>query len=133
MREQARQCILQQAEWSAEIQIVRADGDLTWVRVRGEPVVENGRVTRIRGVMLDIDQTKRTEHSLRQSEERFSRIFQLLPYPMGLTRVSDGTYIDVKPTEAPAHWEPRMSASERDHLLEGWERAVRGVLAAAQG
>jgi glycerol kinase len=40
--------------------------------------------------------------------------------------------LDVKPTEAPAHWEPRMSASERDRLLEGWERAVRGVLAAAQ-
>ena len=95
MRAQARQCILEKIEWSAEIEIVRADGALTWVRVRGEPVVENGRVVSIRGVMLDIDETKRTEQRLRQSEERFLRIFQLLPYPMGLTRCSDGQFVDV--------------------------------------
>ena len=134
MREQARQCILQQAEWSAEIQIVRADGDLTWVRVRGEPVVENGRVTRIRGVMLDIDQTKRTEHSLRQSEERFSRIFQLLPYPMGLTRVSDGTYIDVN-----SAWEQATGFSREETLGQSavslgmyTPEARAAVIAAAQ-
>ena len=40
--------------------------------------------------------------------------------------------LDVKPTEAPAHWEPRMAPSERELLLEGWAAAVKGVLAAAQ-
>ena len=111
MREQVRQCILQQVEWGAEVEIVRADGTLTWVRVRGEPVVENGRVTRIRGVMLDIDATKRTEQRLRQSEERFLRIFQLLPYPMGLTRCSDGSHLDVNTA-----WEEAMGFSRAEAL-----------------
>lgn len=95
MRDKVRQCIRQHTEWSLELEIVRADRSLAWVRMRGEPVVENGRVTRMRGVILDIDESKRAEQRLRQSEERFSRIFQLLPYPMGLTRRSDGSYVNV--------------------------------------
>ena len=134
MREQARQCILEQAEWSAEIQIVRVDGALTWVRVRGEPVVENGRVTRIRGVMLDIDKAKRTEQSLRQSEERFSRIFQLLPYPMGLAHVGDGRYLDVNTA-----WEQATGFSRAEALGQSaigfgiyTPEARAAVIAAAQ-
>ncbi len=125
MREQARQCILQQIEWSAEVEIVRADGALTWVRVRGEPVIENGRVTRIRGVMLDIDQAKRTEQRLRQSEERFSRIFQLLPYPMGLTRCSDGSHLDVNTA-----WEQAIGFS-RDEAV-GKSAIALGIYTPAQ-
>ena len=58
-------------------------------------MVEGNRVVGTRGVTLDIDEAKRAEQLLRQSEERFARIFQLLPYPMGLTRRSDGQYMDV--------------------------------------
>ena len=97
MREKFRQCIEQHTEWSMDVQIVRADGRCIWCRWRGEPVEENGRVMRIVGVMQDIDDTKRAEERLRQSEERFSRIFHLMPYPMGMTRREDGTYIDVNP------------------------------------
>ena len=97
MREKIRQCIVQRTEWSMDVEIIRADGRCIWCRWRGEPVVENGRVMRIVGVMQDIDETKRAEERLRQSEERFSRIFHLMPYPMGLTLREDGTYIDVNP------------------------------------
>ena len=106
-----RQSIAQQTEWSIEIEIVRADGRLVWLRMRGEPVLENGRVTRIRGVMLDIDAAKRAEQQLRQSEERFSRIFQLLPYPMGLTLRSNGQYVHVNPA-----WEEATGFSRYEAL-----------------
>ena len=106
-----RQSIAQQTEWSIEVEIVRADGRLVWLRMRGEPVLENGRVTRIRGVMLDIDAAKRAEQQLRQSEERFARILQLLPYPIGVTRRSDGQYMDVNPA-----WEQATGFS-RDEAL----------------
>ena len=95
LRERVRQSILTCTDWSMEMEIVRTDGRLVWVRARGEPVVENGRVTRLRGVVQDIDETKRAEQRLRQSEERFSRIFHLMPYPMGLSRRSDGRYVDI--------------------------------------
>ncbi|MBD9391381.1 EAL domain-containing protein [Acidovorax sp. ACV01] len=97
LRERFRQSILERSEWSMEMEVQHTDGRLVWVRARGEPVVENGRVTRVRGVMQDIDEAKRAEQRLRQSEERFSRIFHLMPYPMGLSHRSDGRYVDINP------------------------------------
>ena len=117
--------IAQQTDWSIEIEIVRADGRLAWVRMRGEPILENGRVERIRGVMLDIDASKRAEERLRQSDDRFSRIFQLLPYPMGLTRHSNGQYVDVNPA-----WEEATGFS-RDEAL-GQTAILLGLYTAEQ-
>ena len=95
LREKFRQSIRQRAAWSMELEVVHADGHLLWVRASGEPVIENDRVVSVRGVIQDIDQAKRAEQRLRQSEERFSRIFHLTPYPMGLSRQSDGKYVDI--------------------------------------
>ena len=36
------------------------------------------------------------------------------------------------PVEAPARWEPRMGTDERQALLEGWRRAVKAAIIAAQ-
>jgi diguanylate cyclase (GGDEF)-like protein/PAS domain S-box-containing protein len=92
-----RECIRNRVEWSMEMQIVRADGQLLWVRARGEPVVEDGRVRRVRGVLQDIDEAKRSQDRLRASEERFSRLFQLADMPIGLSRCSDGSYVMLNP------------------------------------
>ncbi len=111
LRDKVRASIRQRTDWSMEIEIVRADGRPVWVRLRGEPVVEAGHVARIRGVILDIDESKRAEQLLRQSEERFARIFQLLPYPMGLTRRSDGSYVDVN-----AAWEQTLGYTRAEAI-----------------
>jgi len=71
-RNALRQCIRQRMEWNIEIEIVRADGRLVWMRALGEPVVENGRVVRIRGVMQDIDASKRAEAQVREREALLS-------------------------------------------------------------
>jgi len=111
LREKLRECIHQHVEWSLEMQIVRADGRVVWVRTRAVPVVEDGRLVRIRGVIQDIDESKRAEERLRESEERFSRIFQLVDLPMGLSRCSDGGYKVVNPA-----WEA-MLGIPRDEAL----------------
>ena len=36
------------------------------------------------------------------------------------------------PAEAPARWEPRMGAEERERLLKGWRGAVKAAIIAAQ-
>ena len=97
LREKFRQSIRSRTEWSMEMEVYHADGHLLWVRASGEPVIENGRVVKVRGVMQDIDEAKRADQRLRQSEERFSRIFHLMPYPMGLSHRSDGRYVDINP------------------------------------
>jgi diguanylate cyclase (GGDEF)-like protein/PAS domain S-box-containing protein len=111
MREKIRQCILHHTEWSMDVEIIQADGTVIWGRSRGEPEVENGRVVRIRGVMQDIDEYKRAEERLRQSEDRFSRIFHLMPYPMGLSRRDDGSYIEVNPA-----WEQMFGYTRQEAL-----------------
>ena len=131
LRECFRRSILQRAEWSMEMEVRHADGHLFWVRARGEPVVENGRVTRVRGVMQDIDEAKRAEQRLRQSEERFSRIFHLMPYPMGLSQCRDGRYVDLNPAWVEMLGIPReeaigrtavelgiFSAQDRERMME---------------
>jgi diguanylate cyclase (GGDEF)-like protein/PAS domain S-box-containing protein len=97
VRSKLRDCLHHQAEWSLEHEIIRADGRKVWVRARGEPVLHEGTVTGMRGVLQDIDEAKRSEQRLRHSEDRFSRIFHLMPYPMGMTRQSDGAYVEVNP------------------------------------
>ncbi|CAN7390606.1 EAL domain-containing protein [Acidovorax sp. LjRoot129] len=111
LRERFRQSILERTEWSMEMEVLHTDGRLLWVRARGEPVIENGRVTRVRGVMQDIDEAKRAEQRLRQSEERFSRIFHLMPYPMGLSRCSDGRYVDLNPA-----WEEMLGIPREEAI-----------------
>lgn len=71
-RNALRQCIRQRVEWNVEIEIVRADGRLVWMRALGEPVVEHGRVVRIRGVMQDIDASKRAQAQVREREALLS-------------------------------------------------------------
>lgn len=110
LRNHFRASILDRAEWSLELEVHHTDGRLVWVRARGEPVIENGRVTRVRGVMQDIDEAKRANERLRQSEERFSRIFQLMPFPMGLSRRADGQYLDVNPAWESLLGIPRQEA-----------------------
>lgn len=135
LRNHFRASILDRAEWSLELEVIHADGHLLWVRARGEPVIENGRVTRVRGVMQDIDAAKRATERLRQSEERFSRIFQLMPFPMGLSRRSDGQYLDVNPAWEALLGIPRseavgrtavqlgiFTAEERQQLIQAFER-----------
>ncbi len=135
LRNHFRSSILDRAEWSLELEVIHADGHLLWVRARGEPVIENGRVTRVRGVMQDIDAAKRATERLRQSEERFSRIFQLMPFPMGLSRRSDGQYLDVNPAWEALLGIPRSEAvgrtavqlgiftpEERQQLIQAFER-----------
>ena len=113
LRDNFRLSILQRREWSMEIEVLHTDGRLVWVRAMGEPVIENGRVTRVRGVMQDIDETKRAEQRLRQSEDRFSRIFHLMPYPMGLSQQSDGRYVDINPAWVEMLGIPREEAIGR--------------------
>ena len=63
------------------------------------------------GIPQDIDEHMRSEQRLRQSEERFSRIFQLLPYPMGISRRSDGVYLELNPA-----WEAMFGYTRQEAL-----------------
>jgi len=124
MREKIRRCILERTEWSMDVEILRPDGSTIWGRAHGEPVVVDGRVTRILGVMQDIDDFKRTEQRLLQSQALFSRLFQLMPYPMGLSHRETGCYIEVNPA-----WEQLFGYTRQEAV--GQSVMELGILSAA--
>jgi PAS domain S-box-containing protein len=53
-----------------EYRMVAADGRTIWIRDAMTCVVENGRVTKLRGLMMDITERRLAEEALRHSEEQ---------------------------------------------------------------
>ncbi|MFO0936337.1 MAG: PAS domain S-box protein [Gemmataceae bacterium] len=53
-----------------ELLLTAANGERRWVRTICRPIVESGRVVRVRGSLQDITERKRGEQELRDSEQR---------------------------------------------------------------
>jgi diguanylate cyclase (GGDEF)-like protein/PAS domain S-box-containing protein len=56
-----------------EYRIVRPDGSIRWIEMRGDPVRDDaGKIERITGIAKDITERKQAAQELRESERRFS-------------------------------------------------------------
>ncbi|GIP55612.1 PAS domain-containing sensor histidine kinase [Paenibacillus vini] len=67
---------------SSEYRIIHADGGIRWVEVRVIPSInEHGQLVRLDGMVLDITDKKKAERELKKSEDRFSRLIELVPHP----------------------------------------------------
>ncbi len=72
---------------TSEYRIIHADGEIRWVEVRIIPSVDEfGNLARLDGMVLDITAKKKVEKELKQSEDRFSRLIELVPHPMIVQR-----------------------------------------------
>ena len=117
----------QQRDNDVEYRMVAADGRALWLRVLVSVVVEDGRATRLRGVMLDVTSRKQAEQDLEelagrlihaQEEERsrigrelhdhISQMLGVLTIRIDQLRADDGT----PPPVASALGELRQSTSE---------------------
>jgi PAS domain S-box-containing protein len=56
---------------------------------------ERGSVMAVLNIIRDISLRRNTEVKLRQSEEKFERVFRLTPDAMAINRMKDGVYFDV--------------------------------------
>jgi PAS domain S-box-containing protein len=66
--------------YEVEYRIIRPDGQLRWIFGRGRLIRDaGGAVVRSSGVDVDITARKRAEVALRESEERFRRVFEQSP------------------------------------------------------
>ncbi len=74
--------------------LLTKSGELRTVLASSEQVIINGE-EHVLVYVNDITERRRTEQSLRQSEERFRRVFRASPAATIISRVKDGAYIDV--------------------------------------
>ncbi|MGE7992590.1 bifunctional diguanylate cyclase/phosphodiesterase [Pseudomonas sp. NPDC089554] len=77
-----------------DYRVIRADGHSIWVR-NIVSMIEHGHKPLMRGLMIDISETKRTEDALRLSEQKFASVFQQCPDILLIARQSDGCLLEV--------------------------------------
>ncbi|WP_442111757.1 bifunctional diguanylate cyclase/phosphodiesterase [Pseudomonas sp. NUPR-001] len=79
---------------SLDYRVIRADGRSLWVRDIVS-LIEHGHKPVMRGLMIDISETKNAEEALRLSEQKFAKAFHASPDGLLLSRQSDGLLIEV--------------------------------------
>ena len=56
--------------YDLELRLITDDGELRWVRTRGDPQTEDGEVVRVRGTIQDVTEAKDRERELERQNER---------------------------------------------------------------
>ncbi|MCX6081849.1 MAG: diguanylate cyclase, partial [Chloroflexi bacterium] len=59
--------------YDLELRFVNTQGTALWVRTQGNPLVENGKVVRVTGNIMDITASKQAEEHLRQLNSKMAR------------------------------------------------------------
>ena len=70
-------------------------GDLAWSIINCFGVIENNHLIRIWGTTMDISDRKQSEVDLRESEEKFHKVFMESPYAITIARQEDGVFTDI--------------------------------------
>jgi PAS domain S-box-containing protein len=78
--------------YDLELEIVSVKGRHKWIRTIGQPVVENGKVTKVQGSIQDITVRKLNEKAIRESEEKFRLLMESVPLPV-IYSDSDGNVL----------------------------------------
>lgn len=79
-----------------ERKYVRKDGSTFWASVSASPITDNnGNVIALLGMLTDITDQKEAHEKLRLSEQLFSLAFRDSPVAMAISRMHDGTILDI--------------------------------------
>ncbi len=128
--------------WTTEFRMIAADGRVVWVRSEGRlrSRDEEGRPSIFHGTLMDITETKETEHDLRRSEQLYRALGEnipVCPYIETMDHASGKgrmTYIGPQALEMfgwtpeellaePAHFDRMIHPQDRQRVLEASHRA----------
>ena len=81
IKQVVERCIEEGEPFDEEIRLINANGELRWVRPRGEPVYEDGEVVRLRGAIRDITQRKEREMELLRNNKAVRELYEITADP----------------------------------------------------
>lgn len=118
-----------QAEWeeafrlgrgfSSERRFVHADGHVVWTRLHASPLLKDGQVYGFVCTLEDISDTKAFERELREREERFALVFEMIPDVLTIARADNGKLVNVNRNWAEAAGIPREESIGRSVIELG--------------
>ncbi len=76
LKKAIKKAIENKEPYDLELEIVSAIGTEKWVHTIGKPVIEDGKVVKMRGSFQDITERKKAEISLSESETRYRSLFE---------------------------------------------------------
>ena len=83
------------ADYSLECRLRRADGAYRWWLVRGSPLRDSsGRILKWFGTCTDIEDIKQAEAALKESEEKFRNLFNNAEVGMFRTRLNGSEFLE---------------------------------------
>ena len=98
--------------YAIEKRYFRKDGSVVWVNLSVNLVREqSGNPGYFIAVVEDISERKRAEERLRESEEKFSKVFALAPIGISISTLADGRFVDLNETGE------RLSGYRRDEVI----------------
>jgi PAS domain S-box-containing protein len=73
-------CVQEGTPYDEDLEIISQKGKRVWVRTIGKAVKnDQGKIIKIQGSFQDITERKQAEEALRKSENRFKKVFDMLP------------------------------------------------------
>ena len=60
----------------SEYRLRTKSGEYVWVQTSSKPIYDGDEIVGLRGLIVDIDQRKRAEHALDESEDRYRELFE---------------------------------------------------------
>ncbi len=76
LRKAFDQTVSENRPYDLDLRLIRADGGTIWVNTSGEPMAEDGRVVKVRGFIMDINERKLMEEALKESRESYRVLFE---------------------------------------------------------
>ncbi|TDX93017.1 PAS domain S-box-containing protein [Chryseobacterium daecheongense] len=70
--------------YDEELQLIRNDGEIIWVRVKGLPEFEDGECSKVFGIIQDIDAFKKVYLELAQKEAMLQSFINYVPAPVAM-------------------------------------------------
>ncbi|POG55279.1 PAS domain-containing sensor histidine kinase [Haloferax marisrubri] len=78
VRELLDRCRSEGVPWEDEFRLVTAEGSELWVRNRGEPVIQNGRVAALRGTIQDVTARRTRERELERTNAELEALNRIV-------------------------------------------------------